>query len=88
MSKINDLQSRLKVECDRIDISLAELARRIGLTPQAMNDVVQRGNMKATMLLQIAKVFDIPMEILMTPVSEDERAVVRTIKETRKEMMS
>jgi len=87
MSKIKDLQARLKVECDRIDISLAELARRIGLTPQSMNDVVQRGNMKATMLLQISKVFDVPMEILMTPVSENDRAVVRTMKEERKEIV-
>ena len=86
MSKIHGLDSGLKLECDRMDISLAELARRIDLSPQALNDVIQRGNMKATMLLEIAKVFNVPMEILMRPVSETDRTVVRTIKEARKEM--
>jgi len=82
--RINDLRLRIEVECDRIGISRAELARRIGKTPQSLHDVISRGNMKATLALDVARALDIPMEVLLTPVSEHEYAQAKLAKMERR----
>lgn len=48
--------------CDRINISLAELCRRIGQTPQNFNKKLQRGNVSSEEMEKIAEVLDIGYE--------------------------
>ena len=48
--------------CDRMNISLAELCRRIGQTPQNFNKKLQRETVKAEEMAKIAKVLDVEYE--------------------------
>lgn len=48
--------------CDRMDISLAELCRRIGQTPQNFNKKLQRGTVSAEEMMEIANVLGILFE--------------------------
>jgi lambda repressor-like predicted transcriptional regulator len=75
-----DFKKRLQVECWNRGISRAALARSIGKTPQTLHDMLTRGNMKATVLRDIATVLQVPMEILMTPVSDLEYAEAKARK--------
>ena len=48
--------------CDRMNISLAELCRRIGQTPQNFNKKLQRGSVSSEVMEKIAEVLDIGYE--------------------------
>ena len=48
--------------CDRMDISLAELCRRIGQTPQNFNKKLQRGTVSFEEMVKIAEVLDVGYE--------------------------
>ena len=48
--------------CDRMDISLAELCRRIGQTPQNFNKTLQRGTVSSEEMAKIAEALDIGYE--------------------------
>ena len=48
--------------CDRMDISLAELCRRIGQTPQNFNKKLQRETVKAEEMIAIADALGIIFE--------------------------
>lgn len=48
--------------CDRMDISLAELCRRIGQTPQNFNKKLQRGTVSSKEIVKIASVLDVKYE--------------------------
>ncbi len=48
--------------CDRMNISLAELCRRIGQTPQNFNKKLQRGTVSAEEMMEIANVLGILFE--------------------------
>ena len=48
--------------CDRMDISLAELCRRIGQTPQNLNKKLQRGTVSSEEMAKIAEVLDVGYE--------------------------
>ena len=48
--------------CDRMNISLAELCRRIGQTPQNFNKKLQRGTVSSEEMTKIAKVLDVEYE--------------------------
>lgn len=48
--------------CDRMNISLAELCRRIGQTPQNFNKKLQRGTVSVEEMLKIANVLGIVFE--------------------------
>lgn len=48
--------------CDRMNISLAELCRRIGQTPQNFNKKLQRGTISSEEMAKIAEVLDIGYE--------------------------
>ena len=48
--------------CDRMDISLAELCRRIGQTPQNFNKKLQRGTVSSEEMAKIAEVLDVGYE--------------------------
>lgn len=48
--------------CDRLDISLAELCRRIGQTPQNFNKKLQRGTVSSEEMAKIAVVLGVKYE--------------------------
>ena len=48
--------------CDRMNISLAELCRRIGQTPQNFNKKLQRGTVSAEEMMEIAEALDVGYE--------------------------
>lgn len=48
--------------CDRMNISLAELCRRIGQTPQNFNKKLQRGTVSVEEMMEIANVLGILFE--------------------------
>ena len=48
--------------CDRMNISLAELCRRIGQTPQNFNKKLQRGTVSSEEMTKIAEALDVGYE--------------------------
>ena len=48
--------------CDRMNISLAKLRRRIGQTPQNFNKKLQRGTVSSEEMAKIAEVLDVGYE--------------------------
>ena len=48
--------------CDRMDISLAELCRWIGQTPQNFNKKLQRGTVSTEEMIKIANVLGMVFE--------------------------
>ena len=48
--------------CDRMNISLAELCRRIGQTPQNFNKKLQRGTASSEEMAKIAETLDVGYE--------------------------
>lgn len=48
--------------CNRMNISLAELSRRIGQTPQNFNKKLQRGSISSEKIIQIAEVLNVGYE--------------------------
>ena len=48
--------------CNRMNISLAELCRRIGQTPQNFNKKLQRGTVSSEEMAKIAEVLDVGYE--------------------------
>lgn len=48
--------------CNRMNISLAELSRRIGQTPQNFNKKLQRGSISSEEIIQIAEVLNVGYE--------------------------
>ena len=52
----------IRESCDRMNISLAELCRRIGQTPQNFNKKLQRCSVSSEVMEKIAEVLDIGYE--------------------------
>ena len=48
--------------CNRMNISLAELCRRIGQTPQNFNKKLQRGTVSSEEMAKIAEALDVGYE--------------------------
>lgn len=48
--------------CDKMNISLAELCRRIGQTPQNFNKKLQRGTVSIEEMAKIAEALDVGYE--------------------------
>ena len=48
--------------CNRMNISLAELCRRIGQTPQNFNKKLQRGTVSSEEMAKIAETLDVGYE--------------------------
>ena len=53
---------QIKVLCVRMDISISELARRIGQSPQNFSAKLQRGTITDTELVKIADTLNISYE--------------------------
>ena len=58
----NDTSDMIRELCDRMNISLAELCRRIGQTPQNFNKKLQRGTVSSEEMSKIAEVLDVGYE--------------------------
>lgn len=56
------VSEQIKVLCVRQNISLAELARRTGTTPQNFNAKLKRGSFKVSELEEIAKAAGVTFE--------------------------
>lgn len=78
-----ELRERIGVECDLAGISRAELARRIGKTAQSLNAMLGTGDMKASLLLRISEELNVPMERLMSPVTNEEYIQARKLKRNK-----
>lgn len=74
-----DVREKVKLECDKIGIPLAELGRRINKTPQSLNSILNRPDMKVSILIKIADVFGITIEDLISPVTDEEYLEVKRI---------
>ena len=62
--------------CNRMNISLAELSRRIGQTPQNFNKKLQRGSISSEEIIQIAEVLNVGYEqVFVLP--DGEKIVIR-----------
>ncbi len=53
---------QIKVLCVRMDISISELARRIGQSPQNFSAKLKRGTITDTELVKIADILNISYE--------------------------
>ena len=60
------ISEQIKVLCVRQKISLAELARRLGTTPQNFNAKLKRGTIAEKELIQIADILEISYEQTFT----------------------
>ncbi len=56
------ISEQIKVLCVRSDISVAELARRLGTTPQNLSGKMKRGSFTVSELENIAKVVNSSFE--------------------------
>lgn len=62
--------------CNRMNISLAELSRRIGQTPQNFNKKLQRGSISSEEIIQIAEVLNVGYEQVFV-LSDGEKIGIR-----------
>ncbi|MCK4791878.1 MAG: helix-turn-helix transcriptional regulator [Desulfobacteraceae bacterium] len=80
------IRKRIEIECCRFGISRAELARRVGKLPQALNDMLSRGDMRASLLKEIATELGVTMERLMAPIDDKEYMEIKqSLMEKRRE---
>lgn len=64
--------------CDKKNISLAELCRRIGQTPQNFNKKLKRGTVSSSEMMEIADVLNIKYEQVFI-LSESEKVGISNI---------
>lgn len=88
-TQVNELKIRIDFECRRKGLSLTELARSVGKDRQGFYGIIRRGDMKASLLLAISKVLEVPMELIMTPVAAEEvEALQKTIGKSRAQALT
>jgi len=68
------VHDKVRVLSARRDLSVAELARRIGMSRQALNELLRTGNPSLGHVRRIADALDVPPADLLRPVTEDEWA--------------
>lgn len=52
----------IRALCKKMNVSLSELSRRLGQTPQNFNKKLQRGTISSEEILQIAEVLNVGYE--------------------------
>lgn len=72
VASINHIKARIEVECRRSSITVSELARRTGRSPQALRDILVRGNPTLSTIREIAAALEVDMEELIRPVTAEE----------------
>lgn len=70
------LAERVKYECLCANISQAEIARRLGMTPQAFHNMIMRGNPKATITIKIADELGVETGVLFQELTDKERMIL------------
>ena len=69
---VNHFRARVEIEAHRNDWTLAEVARRVNRTPQALQDILKRGNPTLATLREFADALSIPAEEMMSEVDPSE----------------
>ena len=69
---VNHIKARIEVECRKRGITVSEVGRRTGRSPQAFQDILRRGNPTLATLKEIAAALEVEMEDLIRPVSAEE----------------
>jgi lambda repressor-like predicted transcriptional regulator len=70
--EVNNLRARIEVEAARLGWSLAEVARRMGITPTAFGSILRRQTPKDETIDRIAAALEIDRETLLRPVNAKE----------------
>lgn len=66
---VNQFRARIEVETHRRRWSLSEFARRVGRTPQSLNDVMMRNNPRLDMIVNFAAVFEMTVDDFLVPIT-------------------
>lgn len=75
---------QIKVLCVRMGISVAELARQIGQSPQNFNAKLKRGTITEKDLIQIADILGISYEQTFT-LPNGEKIIIKNTGEVKKQ---
>lgn len=70
--EVNHLRARIEVEAARLGWSLAEVARRMGITPTAFGSILRRQTPKDETIDRIAAALEIDRNKLLRPVNAKE----------------
>jgi len=83
MSKINHFKARVEIVLRQRGWSYRELARRLDKSPPRLQDILERGDPKMTLLQEIAKVLGVPPKYLLEEVTVEEygKAFLPTMKQ-------
>lgn len=73
---VNHLRARIEVEAARLGWSLAEVARRMDITPTAFGSILRRQTPKDETLDRIAAALGIGRDRLMVPVTPEEYGAI------------
>lgn len=66
---INQFRARIEIETHRRQWSLSEFARRVGRTPQSLNDVMMRNNPRLDIIVKFAEVFEMTVDDFLVPIT-------------------
>jgi len=69
MVKINQLRARVELECAKRGWSLAYFARKLGKSPQALNDLIKHSSHRESTIRELSAALDITVDYFSTPVS-------------------
>ena len=72
MSADVNVSARVRMKAAEEGISLAEVAKRMDTSPQALSALLKTNNPKATHLAKIADALGVTVEYLLSPVSPTE----------------
>ena len=67
-----NVSARVRMKAADAGISLAEVARRMGTSPQALSALLRTNNPKATHLAEMADALGVSVDYLLSPVSPTE----------------
>jgi len=72
MSEVNQVKARVSVEAKMRNMTISEVARRCGRSPQALQDILNRGNPRLETLQEIAGALGVSIDQLLVPVTAEE----------------
>jgi len=74
---INQLRARVEVECSNRGITLTELARRVGKSPQGLNDILNRNSPRLSTVQELAQALGLTLDVFLRPVTVEEYGEAR-----------
>lgn len=69
---INHFKARFLIELEKRDMSIAQVARNVGKSPQHLSQVIDRGDPKSSVLRQLAESIGLETEDLLREVTLEE----------------